>query len=184
MSTISEIRIMELVDILINKVDGSVVGAEEFIVTLCTTCVDLALKEAADKLEKPDDQKKMYKFLYFAIERIDQLWVYAGAHMREKHDIDLFRYGALVLIRALSIPEKYSDIFNLALDDYANMLDSKTPHSNKDVNGELLREYFTIMNELGIFHIDPCAYETEHQKDLAHRMVEIYYNLVGIRTEF
>lgn len=183
MSSISELAIMKLVDDHITMVNEST-DAEEFIVILCAMCTELAFKEVFNKVTKPLDEQKIYKVLYSAIERIDQLWMYAGAHMRERHNADLFRYGALVLARELPIPEKYSDVFKQAFDNYADMLDSKTQHSNRDTNGELLREYFNIMSELGTFHADPNLYETEHQKELAQRMIEIYYTLVGMRTKF
>lgn len=140
--------------------------------------VEVVTLAGNEKIEKP--AKDMNDLIYTTIKRIDELWVYAGAHMKSKYSTDLMRYGGLTLLKSLTFnTEEKMEAFQKAYDKYIDELDHKIPHTANSSQPALLKEFFDILRDIKTYYPDLENYEDDESREKGKRLAEIYHQLMG-----
>ena len=171
----SEVVITKWIDDHIKEINSED-SSKDYLEELVVLITELAIEELSPTFA----EKTMQGRIYDTIKRIDELWVYAGAHIESKYGIPLFRYGILVFLKMSQFTEGIvTEAFNVAYDQYVNLLDAQVDHRKEFKQPELLKEYFKLLRDVKTYYQDPNEYPDLESRAMGERIVEIYNELLG-----
>ena len=72
-----------------------------------------------------------------------------------------------------------TEAFNVAYDQYVNLLDAQVDHRKEFKQPELLKEYFKLLRDVKTYYQDPNEYPDLESRAMGERIIEIYNELLG-----
>lgn len=141
-----------------------------------------------NKNKNQSSENKYLRFLKDVVLYTDRSWIELTKYIKTHYGTMYARYTSLIILYQqwctdqTYLQEPYKEYANIALQSYLDSIDIIV--SDEDIKkGDpqyrkaLLKEYFELFRKLGTFKTDISAYETDEERNIHTRLINIYMDL-------
>lgn len=126
-----------------------------------------------------------------ALRTAKHLWSHAQACVKNEYNLDLSDNGVVVFVMTMCAEQKgwtYAPYFMDGLgvvfpecigSAMPEVIDRTTIENIDEADGELIKDFFSTFQQLGIYHRNPADYEDDDKRELHNHLMALYYKISG-----